>query len=537
MTPHLLEELAAQNNQGKKIRTTIDADLQAKLNRVCSRQNRLLKNNEIHNLAILVIDVPSKEVVAYVGNAQNAGLEHGQSVNIITAPRSTGSILKPLLYAAMLQEGVVLPNALIPDIPTYLQDFRPKNFSDTYDGAVPAAEALSRSLNIPFVRMLQQFGTEKFHFKLKKLGITSLHRPPNHYGLSLILGGAEASLWDLTNVYASMAHRLHFFYKNSGEYDEADFEKAIFEKTKNAKPAKLSQTTNYLTASTIWHVFEAMRKLERPSERGDWERFSSRHKIAWKTGTSHGFKDAWAIGVNPKFAVGVWVGNADGEGRPGLTGVRAAAPVLFEVFDQLPPTAWFDQPFDEMKWIATCKESGYLAKEGCPVDSLWVTKPAIESLPCPYHQLIHLDQQEKWQVTKACAADEPISKYWFVLPPVEEHYFKPKHPNYRHLPPVHPACAESIGAEKNAIELVYPAFSAKIYVPVELGGQRGKTVFQAIHKNANAEIHWHIDQEYIGTTKEFHDMELHPAIGKHLLTLVDQDGNRLEQRFEIISKE
>ena len=538
LAPHLLEKIALKKNKNR--RTTIDADLQLKITQIADRHNLLLKNNEIHNLAIIVLDIDKKQVLGYIGNAPNAGLDHGQSVDIIQSPRSTGSIMKPFLYAMLMQEGSILPKSTIADIPTYLQDFRPENYSKTYDGVVPANEALSRSLNIPFVRMLQIYGVEKFHYNLKKLGITTLRSGPEHYGLSLILGGAEATLWDLTNIYAGMARRLNRYYSNSGRYNEKDFLKAefypkpLFEKTKT--PA-LSKTSSYLTADVIWLTFNAMTKLERPDDQGDWQRFEDHQKIAWKTGTSFGFRDAWAIGVNSKYAVGVWVGNADGEGRPSLTGVTCAAPILFDVFDFLPTDQWFDQPFDAMKLIATCRQSGFLAKDGCEVDSVWVSGNSMLTPSCPYHQKVHLDKTETFQVNMECYSNDlSVQKYWFVLPPIEEYYFKPKHPNYKPLPLFLTNCAKSEGIMMNPIELVYPSFSAKIYIPIELDEENSKTVFKAVHKTSGISLLWHLDNEYIGSTQEFHTMELSPAIGKHILTILDEKGNGLEQKFEILRK-
>lgn len=536
--PHLLNYVASVSKEKKIFKTTIDYDLQKSLNEIANRHYQILSNNEIHNLAILVIDVATKNVLAYIGNAKNAGFDHGQSVDIIQAPRSTGSILKPLLYALALQDGQILPKSLLIDIPTFLKDYRPENFMNTYDGVIPADHALSKSLNIPFVRLLQNYGVEKFHFNLKKLGVTTLPNGPNHYGLSLILGGSEATLWDLTNIYSSMACRLGNFYNNQGSYNEADFDKSDFYKSSKKKDAQLTKETSLLTADVIWLAFEAMKQLERPNAQGEWERFSSKNEIAWKTGTSFGFRDAWAIGVNPDYAVGVWTGNADGEGRPGLTGIGTAAPILFDVFDQLPFSPWFDQPFDAMNFVEVCKESGNIPNANCIKDSIWVQKNILNVQQCRYHQLIHLDKTMQKQVNASCYPYEMmVNQSWFVLPPTEEYYYLPKHPNYQPLPPFSNLCQEGDSQNEKMIQLVYPNFKAKIYLPIDINGAKGRTVFKAIHRNSNALLHWNIDKEYLGTTKEIHEMEINSVVGKHVLTLIDESGNRIEQSFEIIEKE
>ncbi|MEZ4952630.1 MAG: penicillin-binding protein 1C [Saprospiraceae bacterium] len=535
--PHLLNYVASVSKDKKVYKTTIDYGLQKTINEIANRYHPTLSNNEIHNLAILVLDVATKKVLAYVGNAKNAGFEHGQSVDIIQAPRSTGSILKPILYALALQDGQILPKSLLQDIPTFLKDYRPENFLNTYDGVIPADLALSRSLNIPFVRLLQSYGVEKFHFNLKKLGISTLSNGPNHYGLSLILGGSEATLWDLTNLYSGMACRLKYFYKNQGWYNESDFDKSNLSWFNKKSEPRLQKETAYLTADAIWLTFEAMKKLERPNAQGEWERFDLKNEIAWKTGTSFGFRDAWAIGVNPNFAIGVWTGNADGEGRPGLTGISAAAPILFDVFDQLPFTPWFDQPFDEMNFIEVCAESGYLPNKNCPIDSIWVQKNTLNIQQCPYHQLVHLDATNRKQVNISCYPHELIiNQPWFVLPPTEEHYYVAKHPNYRPLPVFSDSCELEGKQNENIIQLIYPNFKARIFMPIDINGEKSKTVFKAIHRSRSALLHWNIDKEFIGTTKEIHEMEINTVVGKHVLTLVDEQGNRLEQTFEIIEK-
>ncbi|MEO1262209.1 MAG: penicillin-binding protein 1C [Bacteroidota bacterium] len=540
LAPHLVQKLAMDDDESYLKKTSINVDLQIAVNNIAQRNCNILKNNEIHNLAVMVIDVDTKKVLAYVGNEKTTGFQHASSVDIIQSPRSSGSILKPLLYALMLQEGAILPNTLISDIPTYLSGFRPENFSKTYDGVIPANTALSRSLNIPFVKMLQQYGVEKFHYNLKKHGVTTLTNGPNHYGLSLVLGGAETTLWDLTTIYASMGKRLKDFYKNNGRYDENDFNKASIRRysTADKQKSQLRENTAFLNASATWLTFEAMRNLERPNQEGDWQRFENVKNIAWKTGTSYGFRDAWAIGVSPNHCVGVWVGNADGEGRPGITGVKAAAPILFEVFGLFPSTDWFDQPFDEMHLLETCKSSGNIAKHGCPVDSQWVTKNYQTASPCSNHQLFFLDQSEKWLVNKNCSItslQEPKERFWFILPPVEAHYYSPKHPDYQPLPALHPSCPSNTNTSQK-IQLIYPPLKAKLLVPVELDGKKGKAVFKAVHENKNSTLHWHIDREYIGSTKEIHEVEVSPNIGMHNLTVVDEQGNAVSQSFEILSK-
>ena len=198
-----------------RIHTTLDKELQVRANDIIRKHHRQLSGNGIHNAAALVLDVENKKALAYVGNIPDlTDSEHGNHVDVITAPRSTGSILKPLLYAAMLDAGEMLPHELVPDIPTRIGSFVPQNFSKTYQGAVPANMALARSMNIPAVRMLNSFGLDRFYALLKNLGMSTLHRPAQGYGLTLILGGAEGTLWDITGIYAGMAQSVNRFFQD-----------------------------------------------------------------------------------------------------------------------------------------------------------------------------------------------------------------------------------------------------------------------------------------------------------------------------------
>jgi penicillin-binding protein 1C len=534
VAPHLLQRASKEGFKGQKIISTIDGQLQERINEIIENHHKILKGNEIHNACAIVIEVNTGNVIAYAGNTNNSGKpEFNSDVDVINAPRSTGSILKPFLFASMLNDGELLSGTLVPDIPTQIAGYAPQNYNTTFDGAVPAKRALARSLNIPAVRMLQNYGIEKFNYKLKKAGMTTLTRTPDHYGLSIILGGSEAKLWDLVGMYGSMARTLNNYVPNGGKYNLKDLHPATYISSEADK--KEISDVNYFDAASIFLTFEAMVEVSRPDEDAGWRQFNSATKIAWKTGTSFGFRDAWAIGVTPKYVVGVWVGNADGEGRPGLTGIQTAAPLLFDIFSYLPPSKWFQQPFDEMSKTGVCRLSGYRASEICsPVDTVWIQNAGLSSETCPYHRLLHLDETGNYRVTSNCT-DVSAMKHisWFILPPAMEWYYKSKNPSYKQLPPYKPGC-ENAGT--HVMEVIYPKHFSKIYVPVELDGTPGKTIFEVAHRKSNTLIYWHLDGKYLNSTQTIHQLGLNPDEGIHTLTLVDQEGESIDLRFEIVSK-
>ncbi len=539
--PHLINSIHQQfvkNNitNTSIIHTTIKQNIQIQTQAILLRHHQQLQGNGINNAAAMVLDIQSGNVLAYIGNIYQPNKPNYDSyVDIIQAPRSPGSTLKPFLYQAMLHDGLILPHTLVADIPTQIAGYAPQNFDLEYDGAVPASKALARSLNVPAIRMLNLFRYERFYYLLKKFGITTLNKPAQHYGLSMILGGGENSMWQLAGAYASMARLLNNYGKNSSMYNEADVREPTYTKQEQVTPKKLSKEF-FTSASSIYSTFEAMEEVMRPGEEGLWTQFNSSQRIAWKTGTSFGFRDGWAIGLTPKFLVAVWVGNADGEGRPGLTGISTAAPILFDIFRTLPSCPWFNLPYDDMQKIATCKQSGYMATELCEIDSIYTSKNRNKTLPCPYHQLIHTDKKGVYRVSSNCESPTEMQhQSYFILPPAMELYYKKHNASYKTLPTWRSDC-EPYATQQNVMEMIYPKRENKIHIPIEINGIRGKVIFKAAHTKTKSEIFWHLDDVYLGSTKDFHHMALSPAKGKHTLVLVDDEGNKLEQNIEIIDK-
>lgn len=536
--PHLLERLAIEK-QENRIHTTIDPTLQQQVQRLVNRYVADYRSNHIYNAAALVADVESGKILAYVGNVtdQNMTTGHGYQVDVITSPRSTGSVLKPFLYAAMLNDGLILPGTLIADTPLNINGFTPQNFNKTFYGAVPAHVAIERSLNVPLVRMLSQYNTGRFMSLLKRLGMTTLRFSEDHYGASLILGGAEGSLWDLSGIYASLARMLSHYRSYNGRYDRSDIHPLTPYPIEEKKPIRSVTDTrladeSLLSYASLWFMFEAMSGLNRPEEEADWQQFSSMKQVAWKTGTSYGGRDAWAIGVTPRYVVGVWVGNATGEGRSGLTGVGYAAPILFDIYSLLPDVPWFDQPYDELEEVAVCRQSGHKASAICDeVDTVYIPRTGIATAVCPYHRIVHLSQDGQYRVNSSCESVSRMQeRSWFVLPPAQAYYYKNYHVEYQALPPLKPGCEED---QSRQIAILYPEHQAVLYLPKGFSGEREKVVMRATHARSDATLYWHLDDVYLGETRQIHQMACLVEPGNHILTLLDEDGNRRSILFEV----
>jgi penicillin-binding protein 1C len=252
--PHLTDHFFI-TNRGEMIKTTIDPALQERATDILNTHQKDLAGNYIFNSACLIVEVETGNVLAYVGNSTLEDSQtHSGDVDIIHSLRSTGSILKPILYAGIQQSGDILPNTLIADVPTRFPGFSPKNFDQSYSGAVSASSALSQSLNIPAVKMLQKYNPGKFLDLLHKTGFTTFNKPADYYGLSLILGGGETSLWDLTGVYASLSRVLNR-YLNMKKYYREDYHSPVLIRKTDTKTMKTEETDPPLSASSIWLTY------------------------------------------------------------------------------------------------------------------------------------------------------------------------------------------------------------------------------------------------------------------------------------------
>lgn len=488
--PSLAAHYVEHCPHGVRTRTALQYALQSAVEEALNRRSDELALEGVADMAAVVIDNRSGNMVAYVGNTSPERLRPGVQVDIAAAPRSTGSILKPFLYEAALEEGVILPGTLLPDIPVNLGGFAPQNFDRQFYGAVPANQALARSLNVPAVFLLRAYGVAKFYDRLKAYGLSTLTHDAHWYGLALILGGGEGRLDEITAAYSALVRTY-------------------------LPPASASSAGPIKDKVALWYTFEALKEVNRPDEL-DWRLIKSVRKAAWKTGTSYGFRDAWAVGMTPQYTIGVWAGNAPGQGVPGLTGARTAGPALFDILNLLPYSAeWFPEPdlaaADTKStclvpgrgvWAQVCKDSGMLAGPECPeTETILIPEAGLETDPCPYH-----------------------SGGQFVLPPAMEWFYRPHHPEYTGV---------TRPQNNQMMEFIYPSAGSTLYLPRQLDGSIEGVVFRVAHHTPGTTLWWHLDNTYVGETRFVHELRLAPEPGKHTLTVVDGEGNTVSVRFTI----
>lgn len=492
---HLLQYLTKKHPNLSSYQSTINRQTQLNTASILQDFAAQYQTDGIKNISAIVIDNMSNEVISYVGNVQyNNAIQY---VDCAQGQRSFGSLLKPILYAYAIEKGYFLPEEMVKDIPTSIGGFTPKNFDRSFRGMVPFSEMVSKSLNIPAIRTLNYVGLASFHdhlysdFKLK-----SIHPDPNHHGLSLILGGAEASLWELARLYHGLI-RNH--YELSSPYDY---------------PHVLRQDSTTMSTSfryhpiTLWHTFHAMKTLNRPPEEQKYQKYGGR-EIAWKTGTSYGHRDAWAIGIDKDYTVAIWVGNETGEGRHELTGVKKAAPILFRVFRSLPKKSNFSENMTQAESVKVCLESGMLKGRMCS-----------QSKSIFNHSISHkLRTCNRHTVTKS-------NDTLFTMNHVSNYYFNKFH-----------GLEQNTISQEQSIQIIYPENHSILQIPKKLD-QEFAQVNATVHStNQNATLYWFLDDEFIDKTTNKHNLSLSLSPGTHHLFVNDTIGHSSTIHFEVVRRD
>lgn len=512
---HLLQRAEKDGLEGQSIRSSLDYRLQRQAQQVVQVHSKHNKKNRIRNAAVLLLDLESGEALAYVGNI-DSNEEQDESYNdLIGTPRSSGSILKPFLYGAALDEGMMTPRNLLRDVPINYQGFSPKNYDEQFNGAVFADEALSRSLNIPAVDLLQDFRVERFIDELHDFGFSTIDRGAEVYGLSLILGGAEVTLWDLARAYRSMA-------LSSVHSEKVVDISYVLDEGQPLQRPDWSAGAGFLT-------LKALSNVTRPRGEQQWDQFLSNRKISWKTGTSYGFRDAWAVGVNAKYVVAVWVGNANGEGQPGISGLEVAAPIMFEILNRLPSAAWFDRPEADLVEVDICRYSGMRAGMNCEgAIREEIQRAGLNTAPCSYCRR-YLVNSAGERVNRDCS-DDWHAENRFVLPPIVAWYYADQNANYQG-PPKYSAACEPVREE--VIRLIYPKPQSMLYIPRDLDGEKQAVVVKAAHLESDATLYWHLGDTYLGSTENIHQMSIQKGAGDYQLRLFDDAGRTFHQTIHI----
>jgi len=513
--PHLARRLKAKK-KGSIIETTINLDIQRRSEALLRQHMKILEYYGIKNGSVLIVDTQTGKVKAYVGSKDLFDVESQGHVDGVIASRSSGSLLKPFLYALSMDKGHIMPQSLIHDVPSYYNAFAPNNADDQFRGLVTTKYALVHSLNVPAVRLLFSNGNFSFYSFLKEAGVSTLFRNPDEYGLPLIIGGAEVTLWDMVDMYRSL-----------GCYGDFGKKINVFTNEGGEKNQLISEGAAYLT-------LEMLKELQRPGHEYYWQLYEDKYPIAWKTGTSYGHKDAWAIGVTPKWTIGVWIGNFNGKGNKNLGGAFSAGPLLFELLRMLPgdKSEWFEMPESAFKKSKLCFETGFTAGQYC--DSVFETDVPINApllKLCPYHKPFSFDKDGKFEVCSYCWDSGHFVQNYLLYPPDVNYYLRYNGKNIHPYPVHNPKCEKH--SMNMPFDLVYPKPGSRLWLPRDFGGVLQGFVARVNHNVPTSTLYWYIDNQYLGETKRIHNMSIKTEKGWHDLFLLDDMGNYIRARIQV----
>jgi len=518
IAPHFTRMISLKGYRGVCV-TTLDTSIYEKVNTIIQTHAEFLKKLGINNISALVVDTQSGKIRAWVGSNNFFDKKNDGMVDGVIAPRSSGSILKPFLYALGIDYGMFLPPTKIKDVPSIYKGFTPQNAEMKFSGLVSVKDALIKSLNVPAVRVLRNFGVYNFYNFLKEAGVTTLFRPCDDYGLTLILGGAEVKLLEMVNLYRGLA--------NYGRFTPLKFiENPVGEK--NYSKQLIGRMSAYL-------ILNCLKDLKRPGAEFYWQLYNNQWPIAWKTGTSYGLRDAWAIGVTPQWTIGVWAGNFNGDSNPNIGGARVAGPILFDIFNILPKDkkkAWFTPPVSDMDIIPICTETGYPASEICPHKKYTECPKNFEpKRVCPYHKKIAVDVETGYTVCSRCWRDGKYEyKTFLVYTPDIIQCFRKNGLIIEKIPQHNPECRYH--EDEKVLQITYPKANSKIWIPKDFDETYQKVIFSAAHRDIKSKVFWYLDRNYLGYTVGTHQKAVFLEKGKHKLVLVDENGFKSMCEFE-----
>jgi len=491
VAPHLTQKIKSSRPKNKIINTTIDFKIQSYVEQLTRQYISYQKRQGIKNASIVIAETKTGKIKAYIGSQYFFDLEGQGQVDGVQASRSSGSILKPFLYALSMDEGIIIPQTLIKDVPSYFDAFAPNNADEKFNGIVTAKDALIRSLNIPAVRLLNTYGVFRFYSFLQNAGITTLFRPAEDYGLPLIIGGAETNPWDITELYRGLANKGIF---SSNYYLLSD-------------SSKIDNSPQLISPGACFLTLEMMKELKRPGAEYYWQQYQNQRPIAWKTGTSYGHKDAWAVGVSPQWTITVWVGNFNGEGNNNLSGGGSAGPLLFDIFNYLsfdPSQKWFEKEEMDFKQVTICKETGFLAGEYCDHKEIVDVPMFMNPLRlCPYHKNIFVDKNEEYSVCSYCWKPGYHEKHFLVYPADVLYHLRQRGQIIEKIPEHNPVCNHL--TDLNPIDFLYPIDSAQIKIPRDFDGNYQKIIARIAHQSNRKKVFWYLDDFYLGSTIENQD--------------------------------
>jgi penicillin-binding protein 1C len=516
IAPHFCQSVAAGYPERSVLISTIDLTMQTVAERLARQHLGSLRPKGIHNIAVVILDNESGDLLAQVGSPDFTDTRHGGQINGALAVRSPGSALKPFAYALGFETGAITPASRLDDIPVSYRGYRPENYDETYHGIVTVEDALIQSLNVPAVNLTARVGLPRYYELLTAGGITSLNDDYLAYGLPLVLGACEVSLMELSNLYASLAR--------GGTY--RPIRQVVGESPDTAR--------TILSPEACYIVSTILSELQRPNLPSSWEFTRDLPTIAWKTGTSYGRRDAWAIGYNPKYTVGVWTGNFSGEGSPYLVGVEAAAPLMISLFRETSAGGepdWFRIP-DGVVIRDVCTMSGCVPGAHCRATrrDMYITDVSPYTV-CPVHKPILVDHATGYMLCRACAFGKQVDSVVVESWPARVSAWLLENGVIPPMPPHNPMC-RGVSTD-DAPVIVSPDQDAIFEIIADIPAEFQKIPFQASLSLDAHTVHWFLDRQLYASGPVDDQIFYEPQPGRHTLMCVDEFGRSSRVTFEV----
>ena len=526
LAPHFIDNMnTRQTIEKSEIKTTLDYNLQQKLERALKNEIASRKSVGITNAAAILVNYKTMDTLAYIGSSDYFNREIYGENDGVRARRSPGSTLKPLIYATGIDMGLIHEMSLLGDKRVNFGVYAPENSDNEFYGPILARDALTHSRNIPAINLLRDIGVRKFYEILQKSGISNL-KSPEHYGVSIALGGAEVSMLELTDIYATMA--------NLGRRRSIKFEQ-------NAPDTEYGQI---LSPEAFFMTIDMLGHQSTPTKKIPFTKNIARPlRHYWKTGTSSSYRDAWTAGIFGDFVLVVWVGNFDGTPNNAFSGARAAAPIYFALANSIADYyAASGHPISDNNFMTSdlniisidmCEIGGNIAGPYCPqkVPSYFIPgkSPITRN---SVHRMIAIDNKTGLRACNPDATNTHMAVYEFwdgeYLDMFRRAGIKRKTP-----PAFMPDCSlDDISDDTSAPMIVFPLSDTKIVITSDKDFE--PVGIMGIAATNNSRILWFLDDNALGHTDTGETLEYNISIGEHTLRAIDTNGSATQINFSVV---
>jgi penicillin-binding protein 1C len=505
LAPHFVCQVLEANHGRDEIISTLDLTREQLIERRIADYVAANRHRGIGNAAALLVDVRTMDVLAQAGSANFCKIDINGQVDGTRSARSPGSTLKPFVYALALEQGLIQPLSILADAPRSFGDYNPENFDREFLGPIRACDALARSRNVPAVELASKLSHPTLYEFLRKADVR-LPQPELFYGLALPLGGAEVSMQDLVRLYAALA--------NNGE----------LRPLRRVARDPISKGHRILSPETSFLTLEMLRNVPRPEM--NCADANGSPPVFWKTGTSHGFRDAWSIAVFDHYVLAVWIGNFDGRGNPTFVGRTAAAPLLFQIIDSL-RTSWpepnephLPPPGANLKRVEVCAVSGDLPEPWCPhrIEGWFI--PGVSPIKtCDIHREVIVDVASGLRVPNDDGTRELRREVYEFWPSDLLRLFDRAGLPRKSPPPFLPGTAADLLARNGQAPRIIVASGGEI-----IFASSATMPLRAKTEGDVREVYWFADKTFIGKCDAKDSLSWKSSPGQYELTALDDHG-------------